>query len=132
LYTQFKEKSFIAGLGTNGSNTLPCEKVFCYSGGTELRNYSMAAKTLEQAGFEVRPFLKVKPCLQYKIWNDAHPIIGFSKTYDDSFNPQSAFAAILTCSQADGACPFTGAEKESQSLLKTQKHLIIHPTRRKI
>jgi hypothetical protein len=30
--------------------------------------------------------------------NDAHPIIGFSKTYDDSFNPQSAFAAILTCS----------------------------------
>jgi arsenate reductase len=34
-----------------------------------------------------------------------HPIIGFSKTYDDSFNPQSAFAAILTCSQADGACP---------------------------
>jgi arsenate reductase len=37
--------------------------------------------------------------------NDAHPIIGFSKTYDDSFNPQSAFAAILTCSQADGACP---------------------------
>jgi hypothetical protein len=35
LYTQFKEKSFIAGLGTNGSSTLPCEKVFCYSGGTE-------------------------------------------------------------------------------------------------
>jgi arsenate reductase len=35
-----------------------------------------------------------------------------SKTYDDSFNPQSAFAAILTCSQADGACPFiAGAEK---------------------
>jgi hypothetical protein len=29
--------------------------------------------------------------------------LGFSKTYDDSFNPQSAFAAILTCSQADGA-----------------------------
>jgi arsenate reductase len=64
----------------------------------------MAAKTLEQAGFEVRPFLKVKPHLQYKNGDDAHPIIGFSKTYDDRFNPQSAFAAILTCSQADGAC----------------------------
>jgi hypothetical protein len=54
LYTQFKEKSFIAGLGTNGS-TLPCEKVFCYSGGS-YGIIPMAAKTLEQAGFEVRPF----------------------------------------------------------------------------
>jgi hypothetical protein len=54
LYTQFKEKSFIAGLGTNGS-TLPCEKVFCYSGGTEATElFPMAAKTLEQAGFAVR------------------------------------------------------------------------------
>jgi arsenate reductase len=59
---------------------------------------------------------------------NAHPIIGFSKTYDDSFNP-SAFAAILTCSQADGACPFiAGAEKNP--ITKTQKHLIT-PTRRK-
>jgi arsenate reductase len=65
----------------------------------------MAAKTLEQAGFAVRPFLKVKPVYSIKYGDDAHPIIGFSKTYDDSFNPQSAFAAILTCSQADGACP---------------------------
>jgi hypothetical protein len=44
LYTQFKEKSFIAGLGTNGSSTLPCEKVFCYSGGTEATIIPMAAK----------------------------------------------------------------------------------------
>jgi hypothetical protein len=47
LYTQFKEKSFIAGLGTNGSNTLPCEKVFCYSGGTEAA-IPYGGKTLEQ------------------------------------------------------------------------------------
>jgi hypothetical protein len=53
-------------------------------------------------------------------------IIGFSKTYDDSFNPQSAFAAILTCSQADGACPLLLVLKKSQSLLKTKKHLITH------
>jgi hypothetical protein len=38
---------------------------------------------------------------------------GFSKTYDDSFNPQSAFAAILTCSQADGACPLLVLKKAS-------------------
>jgi arsenate reductase len=43
----------------------------------------------------------------------------FSKTYDDEFNPQAEFAAILTCSSADGACPFiAGAEKELPSPLK--------------
>jgi arsenate reductase len=35
--------------------------------------------------------------------NEYHPIIGFSKTYDDNFNPQSEFD--YTCSQADGGCP---------------------------
>lgn len=39
-------------------------------------------------------------------------MIGFSKTFDDAFNPQSKFAAILTCSSADADCPFiAGAEK---------------------
>jgi arsenate reductase len=38
-------------------------------------------------------------------------VIGFSKTFDDDFNPQSEFAAILTCSSADQGCPFiAGAE----------------------
>ena len=40
------------------------------------------------------------------------PIIGFSKTLDDEFNPTSEFAAIMTCTQADEGCPFiAGAEK---------------------
>ncbi|HUH25855.1 MAG TPA: hypothetical protein VLY87_04470, partial [Flavobacterium sp.] len=40
------------------------------------------------------------------------PIIGFSKKYNSPFNPTSAFAAIMTCSQADEGCPFiSGAEK---------------------
>ena len=46
-----------------------------------------------------------------KYGENKHPIIGFSKTYDDEFNPQSQFAAILTCSQADDGCPYiAGAE----------------------
>ena len=41
-----------------------------------------------------------------------HPVIGFSKLYNDDFNPQKEFVAIMTCSQADGGCPFiSGAEK---------------------
>ncbi|MEZ7497819.1 protein-tyrosine-phosphatase [Flavobacterium sp. Arc3] len=90
------------------------KNVFCYSGGTEATAvFPMAAKTLEQAGFQVKPLSEGKnPVYSIKYSENEHPIIGFSKTYDDSFNPQSAFAAILTCSQADGGCPFiAGAEK---------------------
>jgi len=36
----------------------------------------------------------------------------FSKVFDDSFNPTSQFAAIMTCSSADEGCPFiAGSEK---------------------
>ena len=90
------------------------KNVFCYSGGTEATAlFPMAAKTLEQAGFEVRPLSEgTNPVYSIKYSENEHPIIGFSKTYDDSFNPQSAFAAILTCSNADKGCPFiAGAEK---------------------
>jgi arsenate reductase len=54
------------------------------------------SQTLEQAGFAVRLLSEGKPVYSIKYGANAHPIIGFSKTYDDSFNPQSAFAAILT------------------------------------
>lgn len=90
------------------------KNVFCYSGGTEATAvFPMAAKTLERSGFQVQPLSEGKnPIYSIKYSENEHPIVGFSKTYYDSFNPQSAFAAILTCSQADGGCPFiAGAEK---------------------
>jgi len=67
--------------------------VFCYSGGTEA----------------TAMFPKVGETL---IGQDLHPIICFSKTYDSDFNPETGFAAIMTCSSADKGCPFiAGAEK---------------------
>lgn len=90
------------------------KNVFCYSGGTEATAlFPMVAKTLEQAGFQMQPLSEgTNPVYSIKYSENEHPIIGFSKTYDDSFNPQSAFAAILTCSSADNGCPFiAGAEK---------------------
>lgn len=90
------------------------KNVFCYSGGTEATAlYPIAAKTLEQSGFKIKTISEGKnPIYAIKYGENEHPIIGFSKTYDDDFNPQSEFAAILTCSQADGGCPFiAGAEK---------------------
>ena len=90
------------------------KNVHCYSGGTEATAlFPMAAKTLEQNGFEILTLSEGKnPVYAIKFSENEHPIIGFSKTFDDAFNPQSEFAAIMTCSQADAGCPFIpGAEK---------------------
>ncbi|MFV8465032.1 low molecular weight phosphatase family protein [Flavobacterium sp. LB1P62] len=90
------------------------KNVFCYSGGTEATAlFPMAAKTLEQSGFKIKTIASGNnPIYAIKYSDNEYPVIGFSKTYDDDFNPQSEFAAILTCSQAHGGCPFiAGAEK---------------------
>jgi len=89
------------------------KNVFCYSGGTEATAmFPMAAKTLAKQGFQIKTIAEGNnPVYAIKYAANAHPIIGFSKTFDYDFNPQSEFAAILTCSSADQGCPFiAGAE----------------------
>ena len=89
------------------------KNVFCYSGGTEATAmFPMAAKTLTKQGFQIKTIAEGNnPVYAIKYSENAHPIIGFSKTFDDDFNPQCEFAAILTCSSADQGCPFiAGAE----------------------
>ena len=90
------------------------KNVFCYSGGTEATAmFPMAAKTLAKQGFQIKTISEGNnPVYAIKYAENEHPVIGFSKTFDDDFNPQSEFAAILTCSSADRGCPFiAGAEK---------------------
>ena len=88
--------------------------VHCYSGGTEATAlFPMAAKTLERAGFSIFKISEGhNPVYAIKFAPDELPVIGFSKEFNHSFNPISAFAAVMTCSQADEGCPFIpGAEK---------------------
>ena len=90
------------------------KNVFCYSGGTEATAmFPIVAKTLENQGFKIKTISEgSNPVYTIKYADNEHPIICFSKTYDDDFNPKNEFVAILTCSQADGGCPFiAGAEK---------------------
>ncbi|MFA4870179.1 MAG: protein-tyrosine-phosphatase [Pedobacter sp.] len=90
------------------------KNVFCYSGGTEATAlFPVVAETLKQSGFKIHIIDEGNnPVYAIKYGDNEHPVIGFSKTYDHEFNPSSAFAAILTCSQADEGCPFiSGAEK---------------------
>ncbi len=90
------------------------KNVVCYSGGTEATAlFPMVAETLKNSGFEIKTISKNEnPVYSIKYADNEHPVIGFSKMLDDDFNPKSEFAAIMTCSQADGGCPFiAGAEK---------------------
>ena len=90
------------------------QNVYCYSGGTEATAlFPKVAETLSDSGFTIQKLSEGNnPVYAIKFSENEAPIIGFSKTYDDQFNPESQFAAIMTCSQADGGCPFiAGAEK---------------------
>lgn len=90
------------------------KNVFCYSGGTEATAlFSKVAETLKKSGFTIKMLSEGNnPVYAIKFAVAQSPVIGFSKTYDDVFNPENGFAAIMTCSQADGGCPFiAGAEK---------------------
>ncbi len=90
------------------------QNVYCYSGGTEATAiFPKVIETLLNQGFEINELSKnSNPIYSISFNQNSQPIIGFSKTYENVFNPQSEFAAVMTCSQADAGCPFiAGAEK---------------------
>jgi arsenate reductase len=89
------------------------DKVFCYSGGTEATAmFPKVAETLVNQGFQIQKLSQENnPVYAVKFDTNQHPIICFSKTYSDDFNPKSNFAAIMTCNNADEGCPMVfGAE----------------------
>ncbi len=88
--------------------------VNCYSGGTEATAFNLrSVKALKKAGFQIdQTDTASNPVYFVKYAEGIEPIKGFSKKYDDEFNPQENFAAIMTCSDADEACPIViGADK---------------------
>jgi len=88
--------------------------VTCYSGGTEeTALFPKVVETLNEQGLSIIKISDTENSVYaIKFDEDKHPIIGFSKKYDSPFNPTHGFAAIMTCSQADGDCPFiAGADK---------------------
>lgn len=94
------------------------DKVSCYSSGTEATAvYPKIIETLQAVGFEISTIQAATNSV-YAIKFDANeaPIIGFSKTIDAPFNPQSEFAAIMTCTQADLGCPFVAGASARISL----------------
>lgn len=81
--------------------------VRCYSGGTEATAFNpRAVKAMQDAGFKiVMQKDGENPIYEVKFADDAPAIVSFSKTYDDPFNHNQDFAAVMTCSHADENCP---------------------------
>ena len=89
------------------------DKVFCYSGGTEATAmFPKVAETLVNQGFQIQKLSQDNnPVYAVKLDENQAPIICFSKTYSDDFNPKNNFGAIMTCNNADEGCPMVfGAE----------------------
>jgi arsenate reductase len=79
-----------------------------FSGGTEATAFNMnAINTLKRIGFKIKPLTVENNSLYHVFYDDSQkPIECFSKVYNDPKNPQSEFAAIMTCSDAEENCPF--------------------------
>lgn len=89
------------------------ENALCFSGGTEATAFHPnAISALERAGCEVDKTGGKNPVYLVKFAPDHKGIQAFSKKYNDKYNPNKGFCAIMTCSDADEACPVVlGMEK---------------------
>jgi arsenate reductase len=81
--------------------------VLCFSGGTEATAFNpRAVKAMSDIGFFiVRLSEGENPVYEVTYSQDIPGIKAFSKKYDDPFNHNKDFAAVMTCSHADENCP---------------------------
>ena len=95
------------------AHNLGVGRLASYSGGTQVTAlHPMIREILEGTGFEFRRIRGGNnPIHAIRFSEGAHPVMGYSKKWDDPFNPRTGFAAVMTCSQADLGCPIVpGAE----------------------
>jgi len=84
------------------------DEVFCYSGGIEVTAFHQnAVDAVKRAGLSVvQKENGHNPVFFVHYHEDEDPISAFSKVYDDALNPQTEFAAVMVCADADENCPF--------------------------
>jgi arsenate reductase len=88
--------------------------VACFSGGTEVTSCNpRTIATLARAGVQAQAITTGEnPVYLLSYADGVNPLVAFSKLYDQAPNPQTAFVAVMTCSDAEENCPFIpGAEK---------------------
>lgn len=95
------------------------EGVSCSSGGTEATAFNIRmVLAMRQAGFHLiedepgqNPRYNLIPLHETALGHQM-----YSKKYDDPFNPQSGFIAIMVCDEADKNCPIILGASERISL----------------
>jgi len=90
------------------------KNVSCYSGGTEATAmFPKVGEILSNQGFQIVKLSEEdNPVYSIKFSKNEPSIMAFSKQFSSDFNPASEFAAIMTCSSADKACPMVfGCDK---------------------
>lgn len=88
------------------ANYYKLQKIESFSGGTETTafNHRMVA-ALRRYGFDLQA-LEDTDNPRYLLPDFGKENLLFSKKYDDSYNPQQDFIAVMVCGQADEDCPF--------------------------
>jgi protein-tyrosine-phosphatase len=83
-----------------------------FSGGTEVTAFNPnAIKAMESMGFQTKSDGDSNPRIEVS-WKEDESVTCFSKEFDHSENPMEKFNAVMTCSQANEACPvIPGARK---------------------
>jgi len=88
-----------------------------FSGGTEVTAFNpRAVASMKRAGFVIDEPGGDNPHYQVSLSPAGPALTAFSKTWDDPVNPRDAFAAVMTCSQADESCPFVRGASSRISL----------------
>lgn len=91
------------------------DNLLTYSGGTEATAFNpRAVKALQEQGIKFNKDGDNNP--RYTYSSNGKSYTCFSKKYNDDFNPKSNYCAVMTCSEADGNCPYLPGAKERISL----------------
>ena len=109
ICTHNSRRSHMAQIwATDAANYYGLSGVQCFSGGTEGTAFNpRAVAALERAGIEIKkPAGDDKnPKYQVQVADGIEPLVSFSKKYSDPPNPSEKYCAVMTCSNADKACP---------------------------
>ena len=103
-----------ATMGNLAATYYGFDNIRFHSGGTIPSAFNKRTiATLKEIGFQIEPTgkeaergdPKVPNSMFNVVWGKGMESIEFSKSYKDKSNPQSGFAAILVCNEADSECP---------------------------
>jgi hypothetical protein len=103
-----------ATMGNLAANYYGFDNIRFHSGGTTPSAFNKRTiATLKEIGFQIEPTGEdaergdpMVPNSIFRVaWGKDMEAIEFSKSYKDKSNPQSGFAAIMVCNEADAECP---------------------------